>query len=101
MSFFQSAPTGYNNPANETRSDVAVFYKVLSDDPADYTPTKLSSGWTKLPISDRNSAYSSMTILPDGNIGLFYEEAPGWYSMVYVPLNLKQLLPKSVYKKLR
>ena len=98
---FQSAPTGYNNPANETRSDVAVFYKVLSDDPADYTPTKLSSGWTKLPISDRNSAYSSMTILPDGNIGLFYEEAPGWYSMVYVPLNLKQLLPKSVYKKLR
>ena len=98
---FQSAPTGYSNPANEARSDVSVFYKVLSDDPADYTPTKLSSGWTKIPVSDRNSAYSSMTILPDGNIGLFYEEAPGGYSMVYVPLDLKVLLPAEVYKKLR
>ena len=98
---FQSAPTGYSNPANEARSDVSVFYKVLSDDPADYTPTKLSDGWTKIQVSDRNSAYSSMTILPDGNIGLFYEEAPGGYSMVYVPLNLKKLLPKSVYKQLR
>ena len=97
---FQSAPTGYTNPANEARSDVAVFYKVLSDDPADYTPAKLANGWTKIPVSDRNSAYSSMTILPDGNIGLFYEEAPGWYSMVYVPLDLKKLLPKEVYKKL-
>lgn len=98
---FQSAPTGYSNPANEARSDVSVFYKVLSDNPADYTPTKLSSGWTKIPVSDRNSAYSSMTILPDGNIGLYYEEGPGWYSMVYVPLDLKQLLPRSVYKELR
>ncbi len=98
---FQSAPTGYSNPANEARSDVAVFYKVLSDNPISYTPTELSNGWTKIPISDRNSAYSSMTILPDGNIGLFYEEAPGWYSMVYVPLDLKKLLPRNVYKELR
>ena len=98
---FQSAPTGYSNPANESRSDVAVFYKVLSDEPADYTPTKLANGWTKIPVSDRNSAYSSITILPDGNIGLFYEEAPGGYSMVYVPLDLKQLLPAEVYEKLK
>ena len=98
---FQSAPTGYSNPANEARSDVSVFYKVLSDDPADYTPTKLANGWTKIQVSDRNSAYSSMTILPDGNIGLFYEEAPGGYSMVYVPLDLKQLLPTEVYEKLK
>ena len=97
---FQSAPTGYSNPANEARSDVSVFYKVLSDNAADYTPTKLANGWTKIPISNRNSAYSSMTILPNGNIGLFYEEAPGGYSMVYVPLNLKQLLPTEVYKEL-
>ena len=97
---FQSAPTGYSNPANEARSDVSVFYKVLSDDPADYTPTKLANGWTKIQVSDRNSAYSSMTILPDGNLGLFYEEAPGGYSMVYVPLNLKKLLSKEVYEAL-
>ena len=42
-----------------------------------------------------------MTILPNGNIGLFYEEAPGGYSMVYVPLDLKAILPAEVYKELR
>lgn len=91
---FQSAPTGNG------RSHVSVFYKVLSDNPADYTPTELSNGWTRITVSDRESAYSSMTLLPDGNIGLYYEEAPGGYSMVYVPLDLKKLLPADVYKKL-
>lgn len=91
---FQSAPTG------NRRSNVSVFYKVLSDNPSDYTPAKLANGWTEIKVSNEESAYSSMTILPDGNIGLFYEEAPGGYSMVYVPLNLKELLPPEVYKKL-
>ncbi len=92
---FQSAPTGNN------RSNVAVFYKVLSNDPADYTPTKLSNGWTKIAISDEESAYSSMCILPDGeNIGIFYEEVPGGYSMVYRPIILKDILPADVYSAL-
>ena len=91
---FQSAPTGNG------RSDVSVFYKVLSNDPADYTPTKLSNGWTEIEVSHVGSAYSSMTILPDGNIGLFYEEEPGGYSMVYVPLILKDILPADVYAAL-
>ena len=95
---FQSAPTGYSNPTNDSRSDVSVFYKVLNNDATSYTPTELSSGWTKIQVSDRNSAYSSMTILPDGNLGLFYEEGPGYYSMVYVPLILKEVLPAEVYK---
>ena len=92
---FQSAPTG------NSRSDVAVFYKVLSNNPDDYTPTKLSNGWKKIAISDKESAYSSMCILPDGeNIGFFYEEWPGGYSMVYVPLILKDILPADVYAAL-
>ena len=92
---FQSAPTGNG------RSDVAVFYKVLSNNPDDYTPTKLSNGWTKIAISDKSSAYSSMCILPDGeNIGFFYEEWPSDYSMVYVPLILKDILPADVYAAL-
>ncbi len=93
---FQSVPTG------NSRSNVAVYYKVLSNDPATYTPTSLSNGWTKIPVSDRGSAYSSMCILPDGeSIGLYYEEEPGGYSMVYVPLILKELLPEEVYRKLK
>ena len=91
---FQSAPTG------EGRSDVSVFYKVLSNDPADYTPRKLSDGWTEIEISHVGSAYSSMTILPDGNLGVFYEEEPSGYSMVYVPLDLKEILPAEVYDAL-
>ena len=98
---FQSAPTGSLNDGKDTRSHVAVFYKVLSNDPADYTPTKLSNGWTKIAISKENSAYSSMCILPSGDeIGFFYEEAPGGYSMVYVPLKLKEILPADVYEAL-
>lgn len=90
----QSAPTG------NSRSDVSVFYKVLSDDPATYTPAELAKGWTKVQISDRGSAYSSMCILPDGeSIGLYYEEEPGIYSMVYVPLKLKDILDEETYNK--
>ena len=92
---FQSAPTG------NSRSNVSVFYKVLSSDPSTYTPAELSNGWTEIKISKTGSAYSSMCILPDGeSIGLYYEEEPGGYSMVYVPLKLKELLPSEVYKEL-
>jgi hypothetical protein len=88
---FQSVPTGNN------RSGVSIFYKTLSDDPATYTPTELSKGWTKVQITDRESAYSSMCILPDGNIGLYYEEEPGGYSMVYVPVELANTLDAITY----
>lgn len=90
----QSVPTG------DSRSDVSVYYRLLSDDPATYTPAELSKGWTKVQVSDRGSAYSSMCILPDGeSIGLYYEEEPGGYSMVYVPLKLKNLLDTETYSK--
>lgn len=88
---FQSVPTGDN------RSGVSIFYKELSNDPATYTPTELSNGWTKIQITDRESAYSSMCILPDGNIGLYYEEEPGGYSMVYVPVNVYRAVGPIVY----
>lgn len=88
---FQSVPTGDN------RSGVSIFYKELSNDPATYTPTELSNGWTKIQITDRESAYSSMCILPDGNIGLYYEEEPGGYSMVYVPVNVYRAVGLIVY----
>ena len=88
---FQSVPTGNN------RSGVSIFYKELSDDPATYTPTELSNGWKKIQITDRESAYSSMCILPDGNIGLYYEEEPGGYSMVYVPVELENTLDAITY----
>jgi sialidase-1 len=90
----QSVPTG------NSRSNVSVYYKLLSDDSATYTPETLSKGWTKIQVSDRGSAYSSMCILPDGeSIGLYYEEEPGGYSMVYIPLKLKEILDAETYSK--
>ena len=84
---FQSAPTG------NSRSNVKIFYRHLSDDEKSYNPTELSKGWKEIPISDRGSAYSSMCILPDGeSIGIYYEEEPGGYSMVYLPVNVKKYL---------
>ena len=84
---FQSAPTG------NSRSNVKIFYRHLSDDATTYTPTELSKEWKEIPISDRGSAYSSMCILPDGeSIGIYYEEEPGGYSMVYLPVNVKKYL---------
>ena len=88
---FQSVPTGDN------RSGVSIFYKELSEDPATYTPTELSKGWTKVLITDRESAYSSMCILPDGNIGIYYEEEPGGYSMVYAPFEVEKMINKITY----
>ena len=91
---FQSVPTG------NSRSNVSVYYRPLSDDPATYTPTELSNKWTKIEVSDRGSAYSSMCILPDGEtIGLFYEEEPGGYSMVYVPINIKEHINATTYSE--
>ena len=88
---FQSVPTG------DKRSDVAIFYRELSTDPATYTPTELSRGWRKLRISDKGSAYSSMCVLPNGDIGIYYEEEPGGYSMVYVPINVYSIVGPIVY----
>ena len=39
-------------------------------------------------VSHTGSAYSTMTLQKDGRIGFFYEEEPGWYSMVYVPISV-------------
>lgn len=89
---FQSAPVG------DGRTDVSVFYKVLGNSAEEYTPVRLSQGWSRIPISTLGSAYSSMCVLPDGNIGMLYEEAPGSYSIVYVPIILKEVLPREVYK---
>ena len=38
-----------------------------------------------------------MCILPDGNIGIYYEEEPGGYSMVYVPVNIEKAVGKITY----
>lgn len=64
----QSLPTG------STRKNVTIFYKLLKYGTA-YTPKEIASGWTEgKVVYSGNSAYSTMTIMPDGNIGFLYEK---------------------------
>ncbi len=59
-----------------SRINVGINYKVLSQGYDDFgTPQNIADGWDGyLQVSALGSAYSSMTIMPDGTIGLIYEE---------------------------
>ena len=88
----QSLPTG------SSRSNVAVYYKVI-DDNTTYKPSNFTSGWTKgIEVDNGASAYSTMTIQANGKIGFIYEDdydtsaASGdAANIVYVPLTVEQI----------
>ena len=83
----QSLPTG------DGRSDVKIYWKDITA-PASYSsPKAFAENWNQQPyhVSHTGSAYSTMTLQKDGRIGFFYEEEPGWYSMVYVPISIEAI----------
>ena len=68
----QSLPAGTSG--NEKRSNVTVFYKAFEADKTSWAVSDFTSGWAKgLEVDGGESAYSTMTILPNGNIGFLYE----------------------------
>ena len=85
----QSIPTGSG------RTDVAIYYKELeykSDGTNKYTPTTIAQGWTKgKQVSTKSSCYSTMILQADGRIGFLFEEAPGDYSIVYIPYTIEEI----------
>ena len=89
----QSLPTG------SSRSNVAVFYKAFAADKSSWAVSDFTSGWTKgIEVDNGASGYSTMTILPNGQIGFLYEDdydtskASGDYSnIVYVPLTAEEI----------
>ena len=94
----QSIPKrGYQG---KDRSNVAIYYKVIED--KDYTSAEIATGWAELiQVSYIGSAYSTMTLLPDGKtIGFLYEEDPDngtfAYNIVYVPIDLAEVMPAEV-----
>ncbi len=86
------------------RSNVAIFYKVL-DPEKDYTAAEIATGWQELTqVSYIGSAYSTMTLLPDGKtVGFLYEEDPDngtfAYCIVYKPIDLTELLTPEEQKE--
>ena len=83
----QSLPTG------DGRSDVKIYWKDITEPSSYATPKAFAEEWNQQPyqVSHTGSAYSTMTLQTDGRIGFFYEEEPGWYSMVYVPVSLEAI----------
>ena len=89
----QSLPTG------SSRSNVSVFYKAFATDKTSWAVSDFTSGWTKgIEVDNGASGYSTMTILPNGQVGFLYEDdydtskASGDYSnIVYVPLTVEEI----------
>lgn len=83
--FLQSIPTG------SSRTDVAIYYKEI-DESKKYTPTTISQGWRKgIHVSTIGSAYSTMTVQKNGNIGFLFEEEPNGYCIVYGNLTIEDV----------
>ena len=89
----QSLPTG------SSRSNVAVFYKAFATSKTSWAVSDFTSGWTKgIEVDDGLSAYSTMTILPNGQVGFLYEEGndtsnadADYFNIVYVPLTVEEI----------
>ena len=63
----QSLPTASN------RAKVSVFYRPVEN--KQYSVSEIASDWVKgIEVYDGNSAYSAMTIMPNGEIGFLYEK---------------------------
>ena len=86
-----------SQPSASDRRNVSIWYKELSGD--NFTASGIANGWTKgLQVSNQLSAYSAMCLQENGEIALFFEEAPCHnddatygYSMVYVPLTIEEI----------
>lgn len=94
----QSLPLGLNEYEGDVRRNVGFYFKDIT---SKYSYQKngkndvatFATGWQKgLVVSTaQGSAYSTFTLQKDGRIGFFYEETPGGYSMVYVPLTISEI----------
>ena len=86
-----------SQPNGSDRRNVSIWYKEISADET-YTGALIASEWTMgKQVSTQLSAYSAMCLQANGEVALFFEEAPCHnddatygYSMVYVPLTIEE-----------
>ncbi|MGN1046716.1 MAG: sialidase family protein [Candidatus Cryptobacteroides sp.] len=92
----QSIPLG---GGGVNRSNVAIYYKTLNPDPSQITPQSFANYWTNsstsspFRVSETKSAYSTMDLQSDGNIGFFFEETliGSGYNLVYTSISVEEL----------
>ncbi len=88
----QSAPLGPG------RTNVGIYYKAL-DSPADYSSSeRIAENWDGVfRVTDKPSAYSTMTLQSDGSVGFLFEEQThctdrgGGYTIVYDNLSVEEI----------
>ena len=88
-------------PFGGGRNNVGIFYKEIKQDLYQNVANKailnkkvldLAENWSKgLQVSYVGSAYSTMALQKDHKLGFFFEEEPGNYCMVYIPLTVEQM----------
>ena len=81
-------------PLNPKRVDVGFFFKEIASAEDYYTAEALGKGWTKgLQVSDKDSCYSTMTLMDNGGIGFLYEESSqnGGYNILFRSLTLEEI----------
>ena len=87
-----------SQPYGSDRRNVSIWYKEI-DANETYTASSIASDWTMgKQVSTQLSAYSAMCLQANGEIALFFEEAPCHnddhtygYSMVYIPLTIEEI----------
>ncbi len=74
----QSVPAGNTSNSIDQntykRSNVSIYWKVLSPESELDAPSEFTNGWTKYEVSSTTSAYSSMVLDNNGNVAFIYEE---------------------------
>ena len=95
-------------PTNSNRANVSVFYQEIDAASTNIKASTIAKGWTKgIEVDNGNSAYSTMEILPNGEIGFLYEDdyyssnsgdnyqvgcaSGGTSNIVYVPLTVSEI----------
>ncbi|MBR1594350.1 MAG: exo-alpha-sialidase [Alloprevotella sp.] len=79
-------------PAGPGRSHVTIYFKDITD-PATYRDAKaFAEAWDgSYRVTEKQSAYSTMVQQQDGCIAFLYEEEPGSYQIVYLPLDIRTI----------
>ena len=104
----QSVPYGTKGNIiknSDKRSNVSIYWKKLSSENVT-SATEFQNDWTRKEISSTTSAYSTMILQSDNNIGFVYEEneqsyGTGGYDIQYKRLSLEEITGNqySVYKE--
>ncbi|MDD7559578.1 MAG: sialidase family protein [Porphyromonas sp.] len=81
-------------PLNPKRVDVGFFYKEIEGTGDYFDADALGRGWVKaLQVTDKDSCYSTMLLMDDGQVGFLYEESlkDDGYDIIFKSLSIEEI----------